>query len=189
MPPAAVSCTGVAGRRRDAKATHNTGWAGSTGGAARTGQCRGSGAANPDNRGGVAARQPPASTTGRTRTILANPEDRGCRLNRSGSSREGRRGKAKDRDCPNPEGGEGGEDLGVVLCLFVPAPEDMPKLKSRKAAAKRFKATGSGKFLRRRAFRSHLLDHKSPKRKRYLGTMAVVDERDADNVSAMLPYA
>ncbi len=66
---------------------------------------------------------------------------------------------------------------------------DMPKLKTRKAAAKRFKATGSGKFLRRRAFRNHLLDHKSPKRKRYLGTMAVVDERDADNVSAMLPYA
>ena len=73
--------------------------------------------------------------------------------------------------------------------MFVPAPEDMPKLKTRKAAAKRFKATGSGKFMRRRAFRSHLLDHKSPKRKRYLGTMAVVDERDADNVSAMLPYA
>ena len=65
----------------------------------------------------------------------------------------------------------------------------MPKLKTRKAAAKRFKATGTGKFMRRRAFRSHLLDHKSPKRKRYLGTMALVDERDADNVSAMLPYA
>ena len=77
----------------------------------------------------------------------------------------------------------------VVLCWFAPAPEDMPKLKSRKAAAKRFKVTGSGKFMRRRAFRSHLLDHQSPKRKRYLGTMAVVDERDADNVSAMLPYA
>ncbi len=90
---------------------------------------------------------------------------------------------------PNPGGGPGAKADGVVLCLFVPAPEDMPKLKSRKAAAKRFKATGSGKFLRRRAFRSHLLDHKSPKRKRYLGTMAVVDERDADNVSAMLPYA
>ncbi|MEB3173354.1 MAG: 50S ribosomal protein L35 [Cyanobacteriota bacterium] len=64
----------------------------------------------------------------------------------------------------------------------------MPKLKTRKAAAKRFKVTGSGKFLRRRAFHNHLLDHKSPKRKRYLGTMAVVDERDADNVALMLPY-
>ncbi|MFM9041163.1 MAG: 50S ribosomal protein L35, partial [Vulcanococcus sp.] len=47
----------------------------------------------------------------------------------------------------------------------------MPKLKTRKAAAKRFKATGSGKFMRRHAFRNHLLDHKSPKRKRFLGTM------------------
>jgi large subunit ribosomal protein L35 len=43
--------------------------------------------------------------------------------------------------------------------------------------------------MRRRAFHNHLLDHKSPKRKRYLGTMAVVDERDADNVALMLPYA
>ncbi|MCX5943221.1 MAG: 50S ribosomal protein L35 [Cyanobacteria bacterium] len=65
----------------------------------------------------------------------------------------------------------------------------MPKLKTRKAAAKRFKATGSGKFMRRRAFLNHLLDHKSPKRKRHLGTMALVDERDADNVRAMLPYS
>jgi large subunit ribosomal protein L35 len=64
----------------------------------------------------------------------------------------------------------------------------MPKLKTRKAAAKRFKVTGSGKFMRRRAFHNHLLDHKSPKRKRYLKTMAVVDERDAANVALMLPY-
>ena len=39
----------------------------------------------------------------------------------------------------------------------------MPKLKTRKAAAKRFKATGTGKFTRRRAFRNHLLDHKTLK--------------------------
>ena len=67
--------------------------------------------------------------------------------------------------------------------------ENMPKLKTRKAAAKRFKVTGTGKFLRRRAFRNHLLDHKSPKLKRHLATKAVVDERDAENVSLMLPYA
>lgn len=73
--------------------------------------------------------------------------------------------------------------------MFVPAPTEMPKLKTRKAAAKRFKATGTGKFMRRRAFHNHLLDHKSPKRKRYLGTMAVVDERDHDNVARMVPYA
>ena len=65
----------------------------------------------------------------------------------------------------------------------------MPKLKTRKAAAKRFKATGTGKFMRRRAFHNHLLDHKSRKLKRHLSTKAVVDERDAENVSLMLPYA
>ena len=65
----------------------------------------------------------------------------------------------------------------------------MPKLKTRKAAAKRFKATGTGKFMRRRAFRNHLLDHKSPKLKRHLATKAVVDDLDADNGSLMLPYA
>ena len=65
----------------------------------------------------------------------------------------------------------------------------MPKLKARKAAAKRFRATGNGKFMRRRAFHNHLLDPKSPKRKRFLKTMACVNDRDADNVSLMLPYS
>jgi len=64
----------------------------------------------------------------------------------------------------------------------------MPKLKTRKAAAKRFRLTSGGKFMRRRAFRNHLLDHKSAKRKRYLATKAVVDETDAPNVALMLPY-
>jgi large subunit ribosomal protein L35 len=85
--------------------------------------------------------------------------------------------------------GVGGGRGCVVLCLFVRTKPLMPKLKTRKAAAKRFQATGSGKFVRRRAFRNHLLDHKSPKRKRYLSTMAVVDDRDHDNVALMLPYA
>ena len=65
----------------------------------------------------------------------------------------------------------------------------MPKLKTRKAAAKRFRATSTGKFMRRRAFRNHLLDRKSSKLKRYLATKAVVSEQDVNNVSLMLPYA
>lgn len=64
----------------------------------------------------------------------------------------------------------------------------MPKLKTRKAAAKRFKVSGSGKIMRRNTHRSHLLEHKSPGRKRRLAGMSVVDERDADNVRLMLPY-
>lgn len=65
----------------------------------------------------------------------------------------------------------------------------MPKLKTRKAAAKRFKLSGSGKkIMRRKAFKNHLLQHKSSKRKRNLSNKAVVNERDADNVREMLPY-
>ncbi len=64
----------------------------------------------------------------------------------------------------------------------------MPKLKTKKSAAKRFRATGSGKILRRKAFKNHLLQHKSTKRKRDLSHLAVVDERDADNVRLMMPY-
>jgi large subunit ribosomal protein L35 len=65
----------------------------------------------------------------------------------------------------------------------------MPKLKTRKAAAKRFKVTGTGKFKRRQQNRSHLLEHKSSARKRRLAGMLVVNDRDAGNVRAMLPYA
>lgn len=64
----------------------------------------------------------------------------------------------------------------------------MPKLKTRKSAARRFKVTGSGKLARRKAFKSHLLQHKSSTRKRRLSKMAIVDERDAENVRLMMPY-
>lgn len=64
----------------------------------------------------------------------------------------------------------------------------MPKLKTRKAAAKRFRASGSGKVMRRKAFRNHLLEHKTTKRKNQLGQMAAVSERDEENVRLMLPY-
>jgi large subunit ribosomal protein L35 len=64
----------------------------------------------------------------------------------------------------------------------------MPKLKTRKAAAKRFRATGSGKIVRRKAFGNHLLEHKSSNKKRGLRKMAEVHERDEENVRGMLPY-
>jgi len=64
----------------------------------------------------------------------------------------------------------------------------MPKLKTRKAAAKRFRATGSGKIVRRKAFKNHLLQHKSSDKKRRFSKMAVVNECDAPNVRLMLPY-
>jgi large subunit ribosomal protein L35 len=64
----------------------------------------------------------------------------------------------------------------------------MPKLKSRKAAAKRFRRSGSGKIMRRKAFKNHILQHKTATRKRRLSQPALVHERDAENVELMLPY-
>jgi large subunit ribosomal protein L35 len=64
----------------------------------------------------------------------------------------------------------------------------MPKLKTRKAAAKRFRVTGTGKIMRRKAFKNHLLQHKTANKKQKLSKMAVVNECDAENVRLMLPY-
>ena len=64
----------------------------------------------------------------------------------------------------------------------------MPKLKSRKAAAKRFRRSGSGKIMRRKAFKNHLLQHKNAERRSRLSKAAVVDDADVPNVIGMLPY-
>ncbi len=63
----------------------------------------------------------------------------------------------------------------------------MPKIKTRKGAAKRFRLTGSGKFMRRKAGHNHLFEHKTTNRKRKLAGVALVDERDVGNVRLMLP--
>ncbi|HIK26412.1 MAG: 50S ribosomal protein L35 [Thermosynechococcus sp. Uc] len=65
----------------------------------------------------------------------------------------------------------------------------MPKLKTRRAAAKRFRKTGSGKFIRRKANKNHLLEHKGSDRKNRLSHKTLVDPRDFERVSLMLPYA
>ena len=78
--------------------------------------------------------------------------------------------------------------LAGIIRDCVEFTKTMPKLKSRKAAAKRFRRTGSGKIVRRKAFKNHLLQHKSPTRKSRLSKLVVVNERDAENVEMMLPY-
>lgn len=65
----------------------------------------------------------------------------------------------------------------------------MPKIKTRRAAAKRFEATGSGKFKRAKAFKSHILEKKSPARKRNLRKATLVSAADYKRVVRMLPYA
>jgi large subunit ribosomal protein L35 len=64
----------------------------------------------------------------------------------------------------------------------------MPKLKTRKAASKRYKVTGSGKFLRRHAYKGHLLMKKSNRQKRKLSQILAVNVRDIQAIRLMLPY-
>ena len=64
----------------------------------------------------------------------------------------------------------------------------MPKLKTRKAAAKRYKITGNRNFLRRHAFTGHLLMKKSNKQKRKLSQKICVNENDTKSIKLMLPY-
>ena len=63
----------------------------------------------------------------------------------------------------------------------------MPKLKTHRGAAKRFKKTKTGKFLRSKAFKRHILSSKSTKRKRALRGTTVVDDADAKKLARMLP--
>jgi large subunit ribosomal protein L35 len=65
----------------------------------------------------------------------------------------------------------------------------VPKMKTHRGAAKRFKVTGSGKFMKSHAFKSHLLVSKSPKRKRRLRRSVLASENDAKRIRRMMPYA
>ena len=62
------------------------------------------------------------------------------------------------------------------------------KIKTHRGAAKRFKRTKNGKFLRGKAFKQHILTSKTRKRKRGLRGSAVVAEVDAAKLARMLPY-
>ena len=64
----------------------------------------------------------------------------------------------------------------------------MPKLKSHRGAAKRFKRTGTGLFVRSKAFKQHILTSKTTKRKRGLRRRTTVAAVDAPKLALMLPY-
>ena len=64
----------------------------------------------------------------------------------------------------------------------------MPKMKSNRAAAKRFKFSSSGRVKRSKAFKNHILTKKSTKRKRGLRKGGFVDPVDEKRVKTMLPY-
>lgn len=65
----------------------------------------------------------------------------------------------------------------------------MPKMKTKRAAAKRFKVTGTGKLMKMKAYKSHILNKKSAKRKRNLRKPVEVDVTNAKMMKRMLPYS
>jgi large subunit ribosomal protein L35 len=64
----------------------------------------------------------------------------------------------------------------------------MPKIKTNKGAAKRFRKTGTGKIVRNKAYSSHILTTKSTKRKRNLRKSTTMSSGDAKRMKVMLPY-
>jgi large subunit ribosomal protein L35 len=65
----------------------------------------------------------------------------------------------------------------------------MPKMKTKKSAAKRFRVRGSGSIKRGAAYRRHILTKKSTKTKRQLRRTSAVDTTNTKAVRSMLPYA
>lgn len=64
----------------------------------------------------------------------------------------------------------------------------MPKLKTHSSASKRFKVTGSGKIIRRKAAKSHLLTNKSSSKKRILGKPVLVGPTNEKQIKRLIPY-
>ena len=64
----------------------------------------------------------------------------------------------------------------------------MPKVKTSRAAAKRFKTTGTGKLVRNKAYKSHILTKKSAKTKRNLRKPAMTDATNVKNMKKLTPY-
>lgn len=64
----------------------------------------------------------------------------------------------------------------------------MPKIKTNRGAAKRFRKTGTGKIRRNQAFTSHILTKKSTKRKRNLRQGSLVAKADQGNIARLIPY-
>jgi large subunit ribosomal protein L35 len=65
----------------------------------------------------------------------------------------------------------------------------MPKLKTNRGTAKRFKSTATGKYKRAHSHHNHILTKKSSKRKRNLRPLAVVSSSDTHRVQRLLPYS
>jgi len=90
--------------------------------------------------------------------------------------------------CPRMPGACGCAPASAGGAFTVEAKKGY-KLKTNKAAAKRFRVTGSGKVMRRNPMKQHLLEKKSSGRKRQLSNAVVVNDADINNIIGMMPLA
>ena len=84
-----------------------------------------------------------------------------------------------------------GRNMSMVLTEkrdYFEEETSMPKMKTSRAAAKRFKKTGTGKLKRNKAYKSHILTKKTTKRKRNLRKSTVTDATNVKNMKKILPY-
>ena len=65
----------------------------------------------------------------------------------------------------------------------------MPKLKTNRGAAKRFKKTGSGNYKKNSSHMNHILTKKSSKRKRHLRSSSLIADADVKSIKKLLPYS
>ena len=81
------------------------------------------------------------------------------------------------------------EACGHFTDIFIQFKEDriMPKLKTKRAAAKRFTKTGTGMLKRNKAYKSHILTKKSTKRKRNLRKATIMDKTNSKVMKKILP--
>lgn len=79
--------------------------------------------------------------------------------------------------------------MRIASNLSAPMSKNAGIAKTRKAVSKRFKLTATGKVLRRKKGKRHLLQNKNRKRKRNLGKVALVAEVDAPAIKANMPFA
>lgn len=87
----------------------------------------------------------------------------------------------------SPDEGQGGAAVATTREVTTSKAKGKYKLKTRKAAAKRFKVTGNGKVMRRKQGKQHLNTKKNSKRKRFLGAPAVVEKSDIPNIKGSMP--
>ena len=85
------------------------------------------------------------------------------------------------------EGG-GGIRIQTILLYNESKEKNVPKLKTSRGAAKRFKKTGSGKIKAKRAFARHILTKKAAGRKRGLRRPKYVEKGDAKGIKKLIPY-